>query len=62
MFGRPLQSSIVGVADELAAAASILQGQAAEAAPAVVIRGVDLSGREIPAKGLIRDVSEDLFR
>jgi len=62
MFGRPLQSSIVGVADELAAAASILQGQAAEASPAVLIRGADLSGPEIPAKGLIRDVAEDLFR
>ena len=62
MFGRPLQSSIVGVADELAAAASIRQGQAAEASPAVLIRGADLSGPEIPAKGLIRDVAEDLFR
>jgi coenzyme F420-0:L-glutamate ligase/coenzyme F420-1:gamma-L-glutamate ligase len=63
MFGRTMQSSIVAMADELAAAASVLQGQAAEASPAVVIRGVDLTvAPEMPAKGLIRDVSEDLFR
>ena len=62
MFGRPLQSSIVGLADELAAAASMLQGQAAEGAPAVLVRGFDYAGPHIPASGLIRDIAEDLFR
>jgi len=62
MFGRPLKVSIVGVADELAAAASVLQGQAAEGTPAVLIRGFKIAGEENTAKDLIRDKNEDLFR
>ena len=36
LFGRILEVSIIGFADEIAAAASLLQGQAAEAQPVVV--------------------------
>ncbi|HEY3699873.1 MAG TPA: coenzyme F420-0:L-glutamate ligase, partial [Spongiibacteraceae bacterium] len=39
LFGRPLEITEVAVADELAAAASFLMGQAAEGAPVVLIRG-----------------------
>lgn len=62
LFGRELKVSIVGIADELAAAASILQGQAAEGAPAVVIRGYAVEGEHTTGQALIRDKDEDLFR
>ncbi len=62
MFGRPLKTSIVGIADEIAAAASVLQGQADEGAPAVVIRGYAVEGEPTTAQALVRDKSEDLFR
>ena len=62
LFGRPLKVSIVGIADELAGAASVLQGQAAEGAPAVVIRGFTADGEPSNGQALIRDKSEDLFR
>ena len=40
LFGRILEVSIIGFADEIAAAASLLQGQAAEGQPVVVVRGL----------------------
>jgi coenzyme F420-0:L-glutamate ligase/coenzyme F420-1:gamma-L-glutamate ligase len=39
LFGYTLQITVVGVADELAAAASLVMGQAAEGIPAVHVRG-----------------------
>ena len=61
-FGRPLAVTQVAIADEAAAAASMLQGQAAEGMPVVVIRGIDLAGEEGCSESLIRKKSEDLFR
>lgn len=62
LFGRPLQSSQVGLADEIASAAALLQGEAAEGAPVVVVRGLDLARAEGRAADLIRPPAEDLFR
>ncbi|MGI9486687.1 MAG: coenzyme F420-0:L-glutamate ligase [Geminicoccaceae bacterium] len=64
LFGRELRASQQAVADELANAASLLQGQADEGLPAVLVRGLEFSGMapERPAVDLIRDASEDLFR
>jgi coenzyme F420-0:L-glutamate ligase/coenzyme F420-1:gamma-L-glutamate ligase len=62
LFDRPLKTSIVGIADEIAAAASVLQGQADEGTPAVVIRGYTVEGEPSTAQALVRDKSEDLFR
>lgn len=63
LFGRPLQSSIVGFADELAAAGSVLQGQADEGMPVVLMRGLQLPAEpEAAAGSLIREPKEDLFR
>lgn len=62
LFDRPLMTSIVGIADELAAAGSVLQGQADEGAPAVIIRGYTAPGEPTTAQVLVRDKSEDLFR
>jgi coenzyme F420-0:L-glutamate ligase/coenzyme F420-1:gamma-L-glutamate ligase len=62
LFGRPLQITEVGLADELAAAASLLMGQAAEGAPIVLARGVPYERRESSVQELIRAKAQDLFR
>lgn len=60
--GRTMQASELAVADELAAAASIVMGQAAEGVPAVIVRGAgDMLG-EGRAADLVRDRDMDLFR
>lgn len=62
LFGRRLEVSVVGRGDELAAAASLVMGQADEATPAVLVRG--LAQEDVPATAaeLIRPAAEDLFR
>ncbi|MSP95809.1 MAG: coenzyme F420-0:L-glutamate ligase [Betaproteobacteria bacterium] len=60
--GRPLLITEVGMADELAAAASALMGQAAEGRPVVLIRGVAWPRREGNARELQRARGKDLFR
>ena len=62
LFGRPLQITEVGVADELAAAASLIMGQAAEGRPIVLARGVPYALGDSTAKDLIRPKDSDLFR
>jgi coenzyme F420-0:L-glutamate ligase/coenzyme F420-1:gamma-L-glutamate ligase len=62
LFGRALQITIVGVADELAAAASLMMGQAAEGTPAVHARGFPYKLSEGSLKELIRPKEQDLFR
>jgi coenzyme F420-0:L-glutamate ligase/coenzyme F420-1:gamma-L-glutamate ligase len=62
LFGRALQVSIVGFADEIAAAASLVMGQAAEAMPVVLVRGLAWSEAASPARTLVRAEEEDLFR
>jgi coenzyme F420-0:L-glutamate ligase/coenzyme F420-1:gamma-L-glutamate ligase len=62
LFGRPLRVTVVGHADEVAAAASIVMGQAAEARPVVLVRGVVNRGSHQPATALLRPPEQDLFR
>jgi coenzyme F420-0:L-glutamate ligase/coenzyme F420-1:gamma-L-glutamate ligase len=62
LFGRTLEVSIVGFADEVAAAASLLQGQAREAQPVVVVRGLAWDAPDAPVAEMIRSQGEDLFR
>ena len=62
LFGRKLEVSVIGFADEVAAAASLVMGQADEAAPVVLIRGLRWSAPESTAASLIRPSNEDLFR
>jgi coenzyme F420-0:L-glutamate ligase / coenzyme F420-1:gamma-L-glutamate ligase len=62
MFGRVLQVTMPAFADELAAAASLVMGQAAEGQPAVLVRGLTWTAPVLPAADLIRASSEDLFR
>ena len=62
LFGRTLRVSQVGLADELAAAASLVQGEAAEGTPVALIRGLAPEATEQQAANLIRSEDEDLFR
>jgi coenzyme F420-0:L-glutamate ligase / coenzyme F420-1:gamma-L-glutamate ligase len=62
LFGRQLEVSVVGFADEIAAAGSLLMGQADEAQPAVLVRGLRWSAPESTAAGIVRSPDEDLFR
>jgi coenzyme F420-0:L-glutamate ligase/coenzyme F420-1:gamma-L-glutamate ligase len=62
LFGRPLQITEVGLADELAAAASLMMGQAAEGAPVVLARGVPYERRDSSVQELVRPKAQDLFR
>jgi coenzyme F420-0:L-glutamate ligase/coenzyme F420-1:gamma-L-glutamate ligase len=62
LFGFNLRITQVGVADELAAAASLIMGQAAEGTPAVHVRGFPYPLREGSLKELMRPKEQDLFR
>jgi coenzyme F420-0:L-glutamate ligase/coenzyme F420-1:gamma-L-glutamate ligase len=62
LFGYKLQVTTVGVADELAAAASLMMGQAAEGTPVVHARGFPYPMRESSVNELIRPKDQDLFR
>lgn len=62
LFGYTLKATIVGVADELAAAASLIMGQAAEGTPAVHARGFPYPLGEGSLKELIRPREQDMFR
>lgn len=62
LFGRPLRVTEIAQGDEIAAAASLLMGQADEGIPVVILRGLDISGPESPARALLRSRAMDLFR
>jgi coenzyme F420-0:L-glutamate ligase/coenzyme F420-1:gamma-L-glutamate ligase len=62
LFGYHLKITQVGAADELAAAASLVMGQAAESVPAVHVRGFPYSLREGKLKELLRPKEQDMFR
>lgn len=62
LFGFTLRITQVGVADELAAAASLLMGQAAEGTPVVHVRGFPYPLREGSLPELLRPKEQDLFR
>src|SRR5215468_4225288 len=62
LFGRELQVSITGYADEIAASASLVMGQGAEGQPVVVVRGLTWHGSDNAASELVRPAAEDMFR
>ncbi len=61
-YGYRLLHTDVGVADEIAAAAGLLMGQAAEGQPAVLIRGLQLPPADGRATDLVRPKELDLYR
>ena len=62
LTGYVLQHTVIALADEVAAAASLLMGPAAEGVPAVLIRGLDLPEGSGTARDLQRPRELDLFR
>jgi coenzyme F420-0:L-glutamate ligase/coenzyme F420-1:gamma-L-glutamate ligase len=62
LFGYNLRITTIGAGDELAAAASLVMGQANEGTPIVHIRGFPYSLREGTLNELIRPKDQDLFR
>lgn len=62
LCGYELVATIVAAADELAAGASLLMGQVAEATPVVHVRGFPYDLRDARLAELIRARETDLFR
>jgi coenzyme F420-0:L-glutamate ligase/coenzyme F420-1:gamma-L-glutamate ligase len=62
LFGYTLRITVVGVADELAAAASLVMGQAAEGTPVAHVRGFPYPLRDGSFKELLRPKDQDMFR
>jgi len=62
LFGYQLQTSVLGTADEIASAASLLMGQTDEGRPAILVRGAPVRPGEGRASDLQRPEEQDLFR
>jgi coenzyme F420-0:L-glutamate ligase/coenzyme F420-1:gamma-L-glutamate ligase len=63
LFGYQLQITTVGLADQVAAAASLVMGQADEGLPAVLVRGLVYQPAEnTSARRILRPSETDLFR
>lgn len=62
LFGYKLRVTTIGAADELAAAASLVMGQANEATPIVHVRGFPYDLRDGNLSELLRPNDQDLFR
>jgi len=62
LFGRNMRVTEVAVADEIASAASLLMGEAAEGLPAVHVRGLAFDAPAVSAAALLRPREMDLFR
>ena len=59
--GVELQSSEIGLADEIASAASLLMGQGNESLPVVRVRGLHWAEGNGMASDLVRPRAQDLF-
>ncbi len=62
IFGRPMRVTEIAAADEIAAGASLLMGQADERLPVILVRGFVSVAPHRPASVLIRPREQDLFR
>jgi coenzyme F420-0:L-glutamate ligase/coenzyme F420-1:gamma-L-glutamate ligase len=61
LFGRALEQTITALADQVAAVADLVAGQAAEGRPLVVVRGLRFDPVTQPASTLLRRPEEDLY-
>jgi coenzyme F420-0:L-glutamate ligase/coenzyme F420-1:gamma-L-glutamate ligase len=59
--GRVLEATIVALADEIAAASGLVIAKASRV-PVAVVRGVRSDAPEVPARALVREPQDDLFR
>ena len=62
LFDIPLKVTLTGFADQIASAANLVAGEAAEGVPAVHVRGLSWSAAPAPARALVRERESDLFR
>lgn len=62
LFGFQLRVTTIAAADELAAAASLVMGQAAEETPVIHVRGFPYGLRKAHLHELLRSKEQDLFR
>jgi coenzyme F420-0:L-glutamate ligase/coenzyme F420-1:gamma-L-glutamate ligase len=61
LFGRPLEHTVTALADQVAALADLVAGQAAERRPVVVVRGLRFEPSDAGAVILQRSSGEDLY-
>ena len=61
LFGRPLEHTVTALADQVAAVADLVAGQAAERRPVVVVRGLRFHPSDAGAAALLRSPGEDLY-
>ncbi|HEY1696656.1 MAG TPA: coenzyme F420-0:L-glutamate ligase [Polyangiaceae bacterium] len=61
LFGRVLEQTITALADQVAALADLVAGQAAEGQPVVVVRGLSFDADDRGAGALLRRPEEDLY-
>lgn len=61
LFGRALEQTITALADQVAAAADLVAGQAAEGRPLVLVRGLRFDSSDHGARTLTRKAEEDLY-
>lgn len=63
LFGHPLETTRVGLADQIAAAASLIMGQADEGRPVALLRGLPYTVKNnASARELLRPKDQDLYR
>ena len=62
IHGKILQSSLVCIADEIAASTELVMGQADEKIPIAIVRGVEYTAGDGNAKEILRPDSENIFR
>lgn len=62
LTGYTLQHTVIGLADEIAAAASLIMGAAGEGIPAVIVRGLEIPPGDGQARDIQRPREMDLFR
>jgi coenzyme F420-0:L-glutamate ligase/coenzyme F420-1:gamma-L-glutamate ligase len=60
--GRKLEYTITALADQLAATADLVAGQADEGRPFVLVRGLRFSQVQSSARDLLRPLDQDLYR
>lgn len=63
LFGEPLRHTDVGFTDQIAGAATLLMGQAAEGCPVVIVRGLPFTlDEQAKAAQVLRPRKMDVFR
>jgi len=61
LFGRALETTVTALADQVAAVADLVAGQAAERRPVVLVRGLGFAPSDRGAGALLRPAAEDLY-